>query len=132
MLQTDFLIGLHIIGDLEGRSLRFHQELGLVDDDFDASGRQIRILLPFRPFAHHSGQLDHVFGSELVGKLPCHSVVGGIEDGLCYPVAISQVDEDDPSVIAPIGDPPGQGDRLPDVAGVQLSASVCPMHNDFC
>ena len=93
--------------------------------DLDLARRQPGVR-PAHPFAHQTADGDDVLPAQPACGLDRGSVdVLEVEDDLCEPVAVAQVDEDETLALVAIGvDPASEGDGLADVARPKLAAHV--------
>jgi hypothetical protein len=106
VLQPDFLVELPGPLDGERQRIGLGQDLDRGRRDLDLAGRQLRVLVPGRTPLHGAGDQHAVLGPQVVGD------VLFAQHDLHDPAAVTQVDEDDATVIATTGDPAGQPDLL--------------------
>ena len=91
----------------------------------DGAGGQLRVLVPRRAGADRAGHRDAELGPQRVRGLG-HLALA--EDHLHPAGRVAQVDEDDPAVVAPAGDPAGEGDGRPGVGRAQRPRLVRTDH----
>ena len=89
------------------------------------AGGQLGVLVALGPRGDLADDLDAELGAQPVGALG-HLALA--EDDLRDAGGVPEVDEDDAAVIAPAGDPPGQGDGLPGVLGPECPGLVRAHH----
>ena len=123
--QPNVLVGLFVGRDDERRRLRAVEDDQLPDRDFHLAGRKARILRAGGAALHQPAHLDHELAAQLFSrrKGQRRRIVGvGVEDELGEAVAVTQVDEDQPAVIAPPMHPPVDFDEPADVGGGEGAA----------
>ena len=67
---------------------------------------------------------DDVLVAQLAARRLKRRAGVGLEDDLGDPVAVAEVDEDQPAEVAPGVDPAVEDDGLPDVVGGQVTAGM--------
>ena len=115
-----------LVGDLlierEGQDIGLVEDLQIVGHDFDFAGREFGIFRAFKALSHRAGDLDDVLVAQGVRGLGRRGVLFGPEDHLGDALAVAQIDEDDPAVVAAGTDPTGEGGALTDIFGAQGAA----------
>ena len=124
-LLADLAGGCRIV-DLERQCCGLVKDLKLRNVNLDLAGRQVGVLGALWARLNHTGNLDAVLGAQVVGAL-CN--VGFTEDDLSDAGTVTQVDEDNATVVTATGNPAGQGygfacDVLAELAS-QMSAQHC-------
>ena len=114
-LFTDGLV------ELKGQRFRAVQNLQILAQHFDLPGFQVGVCGAGRPGPHQPRHLEHEFIAHAFrrGK---HVRLVRIENDLQQALAISQIDENDPTVITSTLGPAGHGDRLADQRLVDQAA----------
>ena len=87
----------------------------------DLAAGDIRIGRACRTVAHPAGEAQHEFVAHRFGDFE-HLGTVGIADDLRQPLAVAQVDEDHPAVVAAAMRPAAQADGLIELVGVEQSA----------
>ncbi len=109
--------------DVERRGLRLAENLDGASLDFDLTSRQFGVLGARQPPGHLAGDLEN----ELVAHRPRNGSrrrrLHLVNHDLSQAVAVAQVDEDEPAVVAPAMDPARDPDLTPGVSRAQLAAS---------
>ena len=121
MGQAQVLVGDLLI-EREGEDIGLVEDFQIVGHDFYFAGREFGIFRAFEAFSHGAGDLDDVLVAQSVGGLGCCGVFFWTEDNLGDAFAVSQIDEDDPAVVAAGTDPAGEGGALTDIFGAQGAA----------
>ena len=93
-----------------------------VGDDLDLAGGQVGVLVALGPRGHLAGDLQAVLRAELVGDLLV------ADHDLDDPGGLPEVDEGDAAVVAPPGDPSGEGHGLADVLGAEAAGVMGADH----
>ena len=117
------LVGLDAVFDGKRRCHRSVQHLHGAGQHFDLAGNHVRVHSLRRPLAHAAGHLQHVLAAQVLGcmeVLLAHAI--RIDDHLRIALAVAQVDEDEPAVVAGMPRPTGQRHLLVHVGRTQLSA----------
>ena len=96
--------------DLERQRGRRAQDLELGGNHLDLTGGQVLVGVALGAQAHLAGHLDAVLVTQVVRSALGEDLV--TNDHLRHPRRITQVEEGHATVIAPTGNPPGQGDGL--------------------
>ena len=113
---------------LEGEHIRLVDDVEGIGGDFDFSGGEVRIggvhRVRFQAGFHRAGDLDHVLGTELLGR-PGHILADfRVEDCLGDAGAVAQVDKYDAAVVADGVYPADEGGRLANVRSAQFAAGM--------
>ena len=111
VFQAGVLVGvLAVVFDREGRCLRSVQDFQRIENHFDFTGGDFRILRS--PFHHFAGRLDHELAAQFVGGL---FQLGGrvlVDYQLRDAVAVTDVDEGHCAEVAHFLHPTREGDLL--------------------
>src|SRR5699024_11297242 len=102
---ADFAGGRWVI-DLEWQCCRPIQHLKLSDIEFNLTRSQVRVLRTFWASFHNAGELHDELRAQLVRLL---SDLRLAEYGLCETRTVTQVDEDNATVVTTSGNPTSQG-----------------------
>ncbi len=100
MLKTDIFRNLNIVFDHERRRFGTVEYPQFLDFDFDFTCRHLRVDRAFRTCRYDTAHGDNVFTANPFSFGMCFRVAVGIEGQLCNPLAVTQVDEDQATVIA--------------------------------
>ena len=125
ILQAQLLVGLGPV-HLEGRRGRGVVEHQLGGPDLDRAGLELGVLLAGKPGGDDPLDPDHVLVAELARSGLQLGAGVGLEDDLGDPVAVAQVDEDQPAEIAPGVHPAVEHNGLPDMVLRQFAAGMSP------
>ena len=125
ILQPQLLVGLGPV-HLEGRRGRGVVEHQLGGPDLDRAGLELEVLLAGKPVGDDPLDPDHVLITEVARSGLQRGAGVGLEDHLGDPVAVAQVDEDQPAEIAPGVHPAVEHNGMPDMILRQISAGVSP------
>ena len=98
-----------VVAHLERQRRRARQDLQALDLDLDLAGREVRVDGVWRARRDLADGLDDELVPELV------AAVRLLEDELDLAGVVAQVDEDEPTVVAPGVHPAGDRQALPDV-----------------
>src|SRR5450759_2105468 len=108
--------------NVEGGRLSLAENLDGAGLDFDLASRKFGVLCARQPVGNFAGDLEH----ELVANRPRDGRRLGrfrlVDHDLSQAVAVAQVDEDEPAVVAPAMDPASDPDLTPGVGSAQLTA----------
>ena len=104
ILEAQLLVGLGPV-HLEGRRGRGIVEHQLGGPDLDRPGLELGVLLAGKPGGDDPLDSDHVLIAEVAAPGLQLGAGVGLEDHLGDPVAVAQVDEDEPAEIAPARPP---------------------------
>src|SRR5690606_5907785 len=115
-----------LVIELERRRHGGVEYLEPMAEDLDFAARQVRVLGPLRPAPHQAVDPDAELVAQALGNLE-HLGAIRIADDLCQALAVAQVDEDHPAVIAATMDPSAEGNGLVKVFGRHL-AGVAGAH----
>ena len=125
VLQAQGLGGGILLCDLEGNDLRLAKDLHLLGDDLDLAGRQLGVDRVWKPPDDLSGEPDDGLDAPVLeGSI---ELALWVDHHLGEPVAVAQIDENDPAMVAHAVDPARKADLDPDVLFTQLPAVVCPI-----
>src|SRR5207244_4021022 len=97
------------------------EDLQLVGEDLDLAALETRVDGSLGAPAHHARDSQHEFMAHAVGGGEGLRTIG-VADDLHESLAIAQVDEDHPAVVAPAMGPAEEGDGLPEETGVGEAA----------
>ena len=111
----------HLLVELERQRLGAVQKLELARQEFHRPGGEMGVHGARRPRAHLPGYPDHELVAQPLGLLEHRGGVR-VEHDLQQALAVAQVDEYDPAVIAPAMHPAGDRDLLAEELLVNLSA----------
>ena len=117
--QAHFLADLLV--ELERQGLGAVEELDALRDELDLAGGEVRVHGAGGPLAHRAGTAHHVLVAQPLGFRE-HLGRVRVEDDLQQPLAVAQVDEDHPAVVAPAVHPAGDRDLAAELLLVDLSA----------
>ena len=126
--QSRVFMGIDLVFDEEGRVFGTIQNLELEDLDLNLSCRDLFILHPLRPGLDLSMDGQHPLSAEFLAQLMDLGINFRIEDDLGDSLAVSEIDKDQSTMIAPRGDPAHEDDFFADVAFRERAAGVCPLH----
>jgi len=130
-LHARGLVGLDAVLDAERRGDRLVQHLDGAGEHLDFARHHVGVDRLGAALAHFAGELQHVLAAEVLGQrelLGAHAV--GVDDHLRVAVAIAQVNEDEPAVVAVVPRPTGQCHLAPAIVLAQLAA-CCGVHAIF-
>jgi hypothetical protein len=119
--QAQPLVGLDVVADREGGRVGGRQDRRRARLDLDRPGRQVRVDGALRARGDRPGHLQHVLAAHLRGDGVRRGGARRVEDDLGQPVAVAQVHEDQPAVVAPPADPALERDLAADVGGTQAA-----------
>ena len=121
--RLDGLLAL-VEGKRQGPGLVEHAQL--VDLDLDLPGRQPRVLGPGRPTLHDAPGGQHEFRPDAPGDFVGAGVRRRVEDELGEPLAVPEVHEDQPPMVAPAERPAHQRDGPARVSRPEGAAGMRP------
>src|SRR3990172_4709345 len=123
VLEPFLLARLEPVLDLEGRRLGAVEDLEVARVDLDLAGPELRIRIRSarRDLAANA---DTVLQAELTGRLVHLGEDVLLEHHLGEPLAVAQVDEDRPAVVAAVVDPAEEHDLLVEVSLGQFTARM--------
>ena len=101
-----------LVVELERRRERGVEDLDVVREHFDFARGDVRINGAFGTPAHEAGHLQHEFVADLFRRCESRLAVG-IRHHLREALAVAQVDENHPAVVAAAVRPAGKRHRLP-------------------
>ena len=125
VLYSNILLKLYLKSLKHGGRLQLDEDIPYTAQMIATiTRRQIGVGGILGAFAHEAGDLDGPLGTHPLAKL--EAILGGIgiEDDLGDAGAVTQVDEDQPAVIATTCDPATQGDLLADVTAAEFAAGA--------
>ena len=128
VLEPQVLAGQILLCRKKRGRLTAIKNLKLRGADLNRSRGQFRIHGTDRSRRHGPGHLQHVLAFEPASHLPQIGPTVRIEDDLRLPVAIAEIDEDGPSVIATGIDPPTESDRNSFLIQIQFTACMASEH----
>ena len=126
MLEAQRLRCLRVVLDDEWRGIGLVENLDVLDEDFNLSGRKLGNRGALGPEPDRAGDRHDVFAAEVVRALMRVGTDFRIEDDLCHSESVAQVDEDDVPVVAPPMHPAVQNHDLVHIGVGQLAARVGP------
>ena len=113
---------------LEGEHVSLVDDVQGVCGDFDFPGGEVRIgrvhRIRFQAGGHGAGNLDHVFGAELLGGFRHILIDFRVKDYLRDAGAVAQVDKYDAAMVPDGIYPADEGGRLADVRSAQFAAGM--------
>ncbi len=109
-------------GEGQGGGRTEHLDAVRGGDHLDVTGRQARVLVALRTRGHLTGDLQAVLRAQLVRD----RLVA--DHDLDHAGGLPEVDEGDAAVVAPPGDPAGEGDGLADVLDAETACVVGADH----
>ena len=128
VLPAERLLDLGLLVHVEGRGLRLVQHLDLGRHDLDVAGRKLRVLRSLRSRPHRSPNAEDPFVAHLPeGGVRC-GVLVGVRDNLRDPVAVTQINECEPALVAARVHPAGERHLLARKRGARLAAGMGPQH----
>jgi hypothetical protein len=101
-----------LVVELEGRGERGVEDFDPMREHFHFSARDIRVGRAFGAAAHEAGDLQHEFVADALGRRESFLAVG-IRHHLREALAVAQVDENHPAVVAAAVRPAGERHGLP-------------------
>ena len=118
VLEPRLLPHVDVVADREGQRCGRAEHLDVGGHDLDRAGLEVGVLVALLAQGHLADDLEAVLRPQLVrdGLVPDHD----LDDA----AGLTQVDERHAAVVAPVGDPPGQRDRLAGVLGSQRAGVV--------
>ena len=125
--QAGFFAHVGEFVEWERRGFRLVQHFQFVAQHFDAAGGHVLVHGTGRTQANLAGDLHDVFAAHAVGGGEAFSAVR-IEHHLGQTITITDVEEDDPAVVAATVNPSAKGDFLTFQGLVQLAAIVAAHH----
>ncbi|MCY1508794.1 hypothetical protein D9M68_431150 [compost metagenome] len=125
--QAGFFAHVGVFVQGERRGFGLVQDFQLVTEHFDGAGSHVRVARAFRTHADLTGDLDHVLAADAVGAGEGFFAVR-VEHHLSQAFAVTDVEENDPAVVAAAVYPTAEGDFLAVQALVQLAAIVAAHH----
>ena len=123
MNETQILVGHRAV---EGK----RQHLGFVQDDqtirnqLDGPCPELGVFRAFKPPRHGAGHLDDILVAQRMGGFGHPGMFFRAKNHLGHALAVAQIDENDPAVVAPGANPSRQGHAPADVLGAQRAAGV--------
>lgn len=105
VLETDFFCGSCMFIDLERWDITFREYLCTRDDDLYGTGGDFQILLSCRASTDYTRELHDILRAECICDSVSLSIFCRIIDRLCDTISVTQIDEDESSMIATIRDP---------------------------
>ena len=111
---------------------REREDIGLVENfqlighHLDRTSGQLGVFRPLEALGHFAGDLDDILVTQSVGRFGHRGLLFRSEDNLRDTLAVAQIDEDNPAVVAARADPAGQGHAVADVFVAQSRAVVGP------
>ncbi len=123
--EPDLLADLQVVVQRERQRRGLGKHLKLDRGHLDLAGGYLRVLVARRAADHLAGDPDAELGAQPVGAL---GHLAFAEHDLGDTGGVSQIDEDDPAVIATARHPPGEGDGLPGMTGAKRSGLVRAHH----
>ena len=124
ILEPDFFGGRLAVGNLKRHRRRRAQNLERADHDFDFAGRKFGVDGAFGAADDLAFHRDIELGARLAGSLMRGCIVRGIQHQLHDSVAVAQIDEDKPAVIASRLDPSPESDVAADVGRSKRAAVI--------
>ena len=118
--QTRFFPRLFVRGDDQRRDVGRAQKFERIDANFDRAGRQFRIHRRLIAGDHAAIDANHAFNADLFNLSQERAV--GVAHALRETVAIAQIDEQQPAMIALTMNPARNPDGLTGVVGAQRAA----------
>jgi hypothetical protein len=110
------------------QDLGFVQDAHRTGDDLDVTCGQFGILRPGEACGDSAFHRNHVLAAQSVRCSSDGGILLRPEDDLGQPLAIAQIDKDDPSVIPARIDPAGKRHALADLLLAQAVAMGRPIH----
>ncbi|RMT94693.1 hypothetical protein ALP39_04863 [Pseudomonas marginalis pv. marginalis] len=125
--QAGFFADVGVFVEWERRGFRLVQHFQLITQHFDCTGRHVRV--------HGTGRTQANLAGDLHDVLAAHAVSGGealgavrVEHHLGQTIAITDIEEDHPAVVAATVNPSAKGNFLTIQGLVQLAAIVAAHH----
>ncbi|MBV8313910.1 MAG: hypothetical protein JOZ53_03155, partial [Planctomycetaceae bacterium] len=128
VLEPELLVGLARL-DVERRGGSGVEHLERVGADLDGAGLELGVLLAGEPRGDDPLDGDDVLVPQLARRRLQLGADLGLEDALGQPVAVADVDEDEPAEVAPAVDPAVEDDRPAHVVERQVAAGMCPFEH---
>ncbi len=100
VFQTQVLCDIHSILDWKRRSLSLAEDRQFIRQDINIAGGESRILCAGWSSLHEADDIDDVLAAQVLCLLVDWLVALRLEDYLCFPVAVAQVDEDDAAKVS--------------------------------
>ena len=102
----------------------------LMGADFDVAGRQLRIDKIVAPIPNIATNLNHIFAAKFSGDGIDLAVFLGIENNLCFPIAVPDVDKHEVfAVVTVTVDPAAESSGLVDMVTTKFAAGVSSKHS---
>lgn len=120
-----------IFVDLKWRCFGPREDLCRVHNHFYLTRGELVIGLTFWASSDFSGEFYHVFASKRIGYLPRIRIVLRIEHCLSQPVSVTQIDENNTTMITSVGYPTGYCYFLTDVCCCEATTRMCSIHKKF-
>ncbi len=112
------------MGNLEGWRFRFAQNLEFFHDDFHLAGGHLWIVGSLEALRHFSGDGDDPLRTDRLGNRKKFLRSLRMTDNLREAVAVSDIEEDESTVVATRVDPAAERHRCTSVFGRQFAAGV--------
>jgi len=124
VLQTHLLGILEFLVDREGKLVGFGLDMELLTFDLDLSCREIGIN-GFRFASDHASRKgDDTFQPEVFREV--EKILVWVDDDLGEAVVVTEIVEQDPSMVSFTVNPAGKFDRLADMVFAEFAAGMCP------
>ena len=124
VFEAQGLVDLRVVLEREGQRPAVVQDAQLGRLDLDRAGGQARVLGAGRARRHRSPHRHHVLSTHRLGPAVGGRSLRRVEHALGETLAIPDVDEDQPAVVAAPEGPSHQGDDLSDVLGPKDAAAM--------
>ena len=128
--QTDHLVHIDAILNIERRRLCLVENPQLADDDLDLPCCHVRIDRLRTACAHRAAHTENELRAQrlrLVERPLCHCRL--IEDDLHKSRAVTHIDKDQPAVVTAARHPAAQRYLCPHLLLAQCAAAMCPFHS---
>src|SRR5690606_14887605 len=121
--QSDAFVDVTRPVDLEGRRLCLAEHDEVFGDDLDLTGSELRVFHPLEPLCHFSVNADHVLAAQRL-RLGKQFGIVRLKDDLTHAGPVTQIDEDESSMVAAPAYPACQADLSPRVGEPQRATRI--------
>ena len=129
MLHADVFIQIvFVLVDVEGRGLGRIEHFNIARHHINRACGQIVIFGACRTVAHQSCHLQHIFAARFAGVVVGGRGIGDIDDDLGDAPTVTEINKNQPALIAAAVDPSGQSDGVSGVFGAQFAAGMRLQH----
>ena len=129
--ETEVFVG-NLIVELKWQHLSGVEDIECGGDDFNRTSGQLRVLGSSQTGSDFAGYANDILTAQFVGFFRSLGVFLRTKNHLCDPLAIAEVNEDEPAVVAAGGDPAAECDFVTGVFGAEGVAMMCAVgHGSF-